>query len=148
MRQYADAGAIGLHKDPIIDELVTLADSNEKIAKGIDYITEAGPYAGLVVAVMPLVMQLAANHKIVKAELVAGAGVVPPQALESQVRADMARQAAVALRQQQEAEQELATLAAQMRPQDGSGGSPEANGQQTPPKTRGRGSHSEKIGAE
>jgi hypothetical protein len=66
---------------------------------------------------MPLALQIAANHGIVKAELVAGGGVVPPQALESQVRADMARQAAAALRAQQEAESELAAMADAMRHQ-------------------------------
>lgn len=130
MRQYADAGAIGMHAPPVIDELVTLSDKNEKIGKALDYLTETGPYAGLIIAALPLVTQLMANHGLVKAELVSGMGVVPPQALESQVRADMARQAVEALRMQQEAEQELATMAAAMRSQDGSQDSPEGtNGQ-------------------
>jgi hypothetical protein len=116
-RQYADAGAIGLHADPIIGELVALSDTNERVGKALDYLTEAGPYAGLVIATLPLVMQIMANHGMVKAELVAGSGVVPPQMLESQVRADMARQAAGALRAQQEAEAELAAMADAMRQQ-------------------------------
>lgn len=116
-RQYADAGAIGMHSPPIIDELVALSDKNETIGKALDYLTEAGPYAGLIVAVMPLALQIMANHGIVKAELISGAGVVPPQALESQVRADMARQASEALKAQQAAEKELASLAAAMRDQ-------------------------------
>lgn len=137
-RQYADAGAIGLHSGPITDELVKLSESNETIGKALDYLTEAGPYAGLIVAVMPLALQIMANHGLVKAELVAGGGVVPPQALESQVRADMARQAAEALRAQQTAEAELASIAASMRPQESSQGSPEGNGQATAPAGRGR----------
>ena len=137
-RQYADAGAIGMHSGPITDELVKLSESNEPVAKALDYLTEAGPYAGLIVAVMPLALQIMANHGLVKAELVGGAGVVPPAALESGVRADMARQAAEALRAQQAAEAELATIAASMRPQDGPQGSPEANGQTTAPAARGR----------
>jgi hypothetical protein len=134
-RQYADAGAIGMHSPPIIDELVALSDKNETIGKALDYLTEAGPYAGLIVAVMPLALQLMANHGIVKAELISGAGVVPPQALESQVRADMARQAAEALKAQQTAEAELASIAAQMRPENPPEPSPEASG-----ATNGRGS--------
>ena len=118
MRQYADAGAIGMHSGPIVNELVTLSEKNEGIAKVLDYLTEAGPYAGLIVAIMPLALQIAANHKVIKAELTAGAGVVPPEALESQVRADMARQAAEALRAQQAAEAELRELSAQMAPQN------------------------------
>jgi len=116
MRQYADAGAIGMHSPPVATELVALSEKNESIARALDYLTEAGPYAGLIVAVMPLVLQIAANHGIVKAELVGGAGIVPPAALESQVKADMARQAAEALREQQRAEQELAALAAELTP--------------------------------
>jgi hypothetical protein len=130
-RQYADAGAIGMHSPPIIDELVALSDKNEKIGKALDYLTEAGPYAGLIVAVMPLALQIMANHGLVKAELISGAGVVPPVALESQVRADMARQAAEALKAQQTAEAELAQIAAQMRqenPPDVPPGPPTGNG--------------------
>lgn len=128
LRQYSDAGAIGLHSGPITDELVTLSDKNEKIAKAIDYLSEAGPYAGLIVAVMPLAMQLAANHGIIKAELAGSVGVVPPEALSSQVKADMARTAAAAMQAQQKAEADLAALAEQMRPQDGSQPVPEPNG--------------------
>lgn len=137
-RQYADAGAIGLHSGPITDELVSLSDKNEKIARAIDYLTEAGPYAGLIVAVMPLAMQIAANHGIIKAELAGSVGVVPPQALDSQVRADMARTAQAALQQQQQAEQELAAMAQAMRDQQESeapDGVPAGNG--APPR-RGR----------
>jgi hypothetical protein len=126
-RQYADAGAIGMHSGPIIDELVALSDKNESIGKALDYLTEAGPYAGLIVATMPLVFQLMANHGLVKAELMGGAGVVPPEALASQVRADMARTAAEALKAQQTAEAELAALSAQMTPPE-----PPSSGQEAP----------------
>jgi hypothetical protein len=128
LRQYADAGAIGLHSEPITNELVDLADKNDRVAKALDYLTEAGPYAGLIVAVMPLALQVLTNHGLIRGELVAGGGVVPPAALESQVRADMARQATAALQAQQEAEAELARLAAKL-PEDGSPGLPEANGE-------------------
>lgn len=141
LRQYSDAGAIGLHSGPIVDELVSLSDKNESIGKALDYLTEAGPYAGLIVAVMPLALQIMANHGLVKAELVAGGGVVPPQALESQVRADMARTAAQALQAQQTAEAELAALADAMRPQappESPQGTPEGNGRPTAPAGRGK----------
>lgn len=128
LRQYADAGAINMHGANISREVAILADQNEGIARGLDYIMEAGPYAGLIVATMPLVLQLAANHGLIKAELVAGGGVVPPAALESQVKADMARQASEALKAQQEAETELALLASQMTAPDGSESVPAANG--------------------
>jgi len=128
LHQYADAGAIGMHADGIVNELVSLSEKHEGVGRVLDYLGEAGPYAGLIVAVMPLALQLAANHGLVKAELISGAGVVPPAALESQVKADMARQASQALKAQQEAEAELRALAAQMGPEDGSQAVPEANG--------------------
>ena len=128
-KQYADAGAIGMHSEPITDELVTLSSKNESIAKALDYLTEAGPYAGLVIAVLPLTLQIMANHGLVKAEYLGSSGVVPPAALRAQVEADMARQASEALRAQQEAERELATLAASMSPQKPSEPSSEPNGQ-------------------
>lgn len=135
-RQYADAGALGIHGPAISRELVDLSDKNEKIAKALDYLTEAGPYAGLIVATMPLILQVMANHGIVKAEMVATGGVVPPAALESQVKADMARQAAEALRAQHEAEAQLSALAQEFAPQDGSEGSPEASNGKTPRRQR------------
>lgn len=138
LHQYADAGAIGMHFPPVAHEWALLADKNEKVAKGIDYLTEAGPYAGVIVSMMPLVLQLAANHNLIKAEMAGGAGVVPPEALTAQVRADMARQAQEAMRAQHEAEASLAAMAAEMGPQDGSQGQPEANGRTDAPPKRGR----------
>jgi len=119
----------------VAGELVALSEKNEKIANALDYLTEAGPYAGLIVACMPLVLQICANHGLIKAELVATGGVVPPAALESQVKADMARQASEALRAQQEAERELATIAEQMRAQEKPESQPEQNGE-APPRRR------------
>src|SRR5215467_16068543 len=131
MHQYADAGAIGMHSGPIVEELVSLSETNESVGKALDYLGQAGPYAGLIVAVMPLALQLAANHRLVKAEMIYAAGVVPPQALESQVKADMARQASEALRAQQEAEAELARLAALQTSQEPSEGDPAASNGKT-----------------
>jgi hypothetical protein len=106
-KNYADAGAIGKHSPKISHELAVLADKNEGVAKFLDYLTEAGPYAGLITACMPLILQIMANHNMIKAEALAGSGVVAPAALEAGVKADMARQTAEALREQREAEEEL-----------------------------------------
>jgi hypothetical protein len=140
-RQYADAGAINMHGAKIAHELAVLSEQSEPIAKGLDYIMEAGPYAGLIVAVMPLALQIMANHGLIKAELVAGGGVVPPQALESQVKAEMAKQASEALRAQEAAEEELALMAARMEAARVSQNEPEPNGAESSqtrksPKTR------------
>lgn len=105
-KQYSDAGALNMHGDPIAEEVAKLAETNEGFAKNLDYLLEAGPYAGLITAVMPLALQIMANHGIIKAENVAGANVVPPQALESQVKTAIARQVIEAQRAQMEAEAE------------------------------------------
>lgn len=114
-KQYADAGAIANNGQAIAHEAAQLAETNEGVGRLLDYLMEAGPYAGLITAVMPLALQLMANHGLVKAELVAGAGVQSPQALEAQVKADMARQAHAALMAQQEAEQAMHAMEAEMR---------------------------------
>lgn len=105
--QHADAGAVNLHGPGIATEFAKLANENEKIARDIDYITEAGPYAGVVMAVMPLALQLLVNHGVLKAEVFAGAGMQHPDAIAATVKADLARQAQAAIKAQRTAEQEL-----------------------------------------
>jgi hypothetical protein len=104
-RQYADAAAIGKHLPPVNVELANLAEHYESIAKPIDVIIQVGPFGALIAAGMPLVMQLLANHKIVDAGTGIG-GVVPPEVLEAQMRADMARMQAQAMIEQQRAIQD------------------------------------------
>lgn len=112
--QLADAGAIGLHWPNVAHEAAAIAETDEKMAKGLDYLLEVGPYGNLIVVVLPLVGQLLANHHIVKPEALAGAGVVHPEALEADVKAEMARRAMEAIRQQREAEAELRRMQAEM----------------------------------
>jgi hypothetical protein len=101
--QHADAAAIGMHFPAVSKELAACAESNEAIAKPIDFLIEVGPYGALIAAALPLVMQFAANHKLVNASMLAGQGVVPPEVLESQMKAQMAQMQAQALREQREA---------------------------------------------
>jgi hypothetical protein len=107
--QHADAGALGEHGPAISHELAALSEKNSKVAAFIDSLTEAGPYAGLVIAVMPLVLQILANHKIVKGDLSA-AGVIAPEVLEAQVKTELARKQAAAIIAQHEAEDQLQHL--------------------------------------
>jgi hypothetical protein len=113
--QYADAGAISVHSPPISIEVAEMAEKNEGVAKAVDSLLQVGPYAGLVAVVMPLVLQLLANHKIVPAEKFANANVVKPEILESQVKTNMARQAMEALQAQASAEEELAAMRREMQ---------------------------------
>lgn len=100
-KQYADAAAIGSHWGPIAKELANIADANEAFAKPIDFLIEIGPYGALVQAVLPLALQLAANHKLIPAESMLGQGVVPPEVLESQMMAQVLRMQSEAKREQQ-----------------------------------------------
>jgi hypothetical protein len=111
--QYADAGAITMHSPPISEEVAELAEKNQKIAGALDTLLEVGPYAGLIAAVMPLVLQILVNHKIFPADKMAGANIVKPEVLESQVKTQMARKAMEALQMQKDAEEELAKMQAE-----------------------------------
>lgn len=111
--QYADAAAIGQHFQPVAIELANVAESSEVIAKPIDFLIEVGPYGALIAAVMPLGLQIAANHGWVNAEMLMGHGVVPPVVLEAQMKAQMARMQSEAMRAQQLAMKEAAAAQAE-----------------------------------
>lgn len=89
---YADAGAIADHGPRISIELATLAESDSRIASVVDYLTSAGPYTGLVLAVLPLALQLAANHGRIDPDRAAGLGVKNPRELEAEVKRDIDKQ--------------------------------------------------------
>jgi hypothetical protein len=88
--QYADAGAFSQHGPGVATEVASLAETNEKIASWVDYLSEAGPYMGLAVATLPLVMQILANHgRLDVDKLPPDSGIIEPALLERKVRADM-----------------------------------------------------------
>lgn len=99
-KNYADAAAVGMHWDGVAKEVATLAEAEPAVARVIDLVIQAGPYAGLIAAVMPLAMQIAANHGMIPA---GATGVVPPEVLQSQMEAQILRQQAEALRERQQA---------------------------------------------
>jgi hypothetical protein len=99
--QYADAAAIGTHFPPVARELANVADSADILAKPIDFLIEVGPYGALIAAGMPLVMQLMANHRMLNADMLVSQGVVPPQLLEAQMKAQVAQMATEAMKAQQ-----------------------------------------------
>jgi hypothetical protein len=101
-KNYADAGAIALHKDAIALETAKVADANEKVAALIDKLTSVGPYAGLLTAVLPLALQLAANHGRIDATKTGGLmGIQTPEVLAAQIRAEMDNKKAEFLREQE-----------------------------------------------
>jgi hypothetical protein len=105
-KQYADAGAISLHKDNISLEAAKVADENEKFGTLLDRLTAVGPYAGLLTAVLPLAMQLAANHGRIDPVKAGGLmGVQSPEALAAQVQTEMDNKKAEFLTAQKEAQE-------------------------------------------
>lgn len=105
--QFSDAGAIGMHGPKLASEVVALAENNSKVASKVDLLIEIGPYAGIVAAAIPFLAQLFVNHGIVKAEMFANAGVVPPEQLEQQMKLTMMHQALEVQRQQMEMQREM-----------------------------------------
>lgn len=105
-KQYADAAAIGMHADPIAREIAALADVQPAVARTVDLLIQAGPYAALIQAVMPLAMQLAANHRLIDASGIPGGNIVPPEVLTAQMEARMMQVQADALRERQAAMRE------------------------------------------
>lgn len=106
-RQYADVGTISLHWPKVSEEIAKLAASNEQVARIVDPLMTVGPYAGLIMAVMPMFAQIAVNHGRAP---VGVAGSVPPVALSSQVEAEMARNELQALTIQRDAEMQAAAM--------------------------------------
>ncbi len=111
--QFADAATIGKFGPAVIAEVANIADDNEGVAKPIDFLIKIGPYGALIAAGMPLVFQILANHKVVDASAALGYGVVPPEVLEAQMKAEMARMQAEAMKQQQQAIQAANDAAAE-----------------------------------
>lgn len=90
--QWADAGAISQHGPGVSKEAAALSLKYEKVGNALDALANVSPFANLLGAVMPLVMQIAANHKMVPAQALAGIGVKDPGVLESQMRVEAQRQ--------------------------------------------------------
>lgn len=60
-----DAAAITMHAKPISAAMGDLADADPRIERAIDFITSGteNPYANMVAATIPLVLQLVRNHE-------------------------------------------------------------------------------------
>jgi len=119
---FADAGAITLHWPNVSRETVQLAAQNEQIGKAVDYLISAGPYTGLLLAALPLGLQIAANHGRVDVDQVSGiSGVMPPAALEAKVKAEAQQLKARLMREAQDAQAESDRLTREMAAQSQNG---------------------------
>lgn len=107
---YADAATYAVHGPPVAQGAAQLAETNTWVAKGLDVVDLLGPAFGLAEVFLPLGLQLAVNHGRLPAEPLAKLGIVPPETLEAQAKASIARQQINAIKAQRKAEAELAEM--------------------------------------
>lgn len=107
-KNYADAGAVDMHAEPIAHEVAVLAEDNEKVANIVDRITAIGPYAALLTAVMPLALQLLVNHDRISpnAAGMLGGKVMSKEALAAKTEADILKAQAEFMRAAKDAQEE------------------------------------------
>ena len=103
-KQYADAVTVGHHAVPISHEVSVLAAADDTVAKAVDSLLVIGPYSALVMAVLPMALQLAVNHNLLPAGKVPG--TTDPRVLSSQMEAELKQSAADLLQEARLAEQE------------------------------------------
>jgi hypothetical protein len=113
-KQFADAGAVALHWPNVAREVARLAESQPQIAKLVDPLMQVGPYAGLITAVLPFVLQLGVNHGRVPAGAM---GTVPATSLAAQIETSLAKQELEALKIQFDAEKEANDTRAEIQKQ-------------------------------
>lgn len=107
----ADLGAVSTHTPAICHEAAALAETNDKVAKVIDRVIAVGPFAGLIAATVPLVLQILVNHGRLPAAMFGQFGVVPPEMMQHRASIELQKQAADLARMEAEAQRDL--LAAQ-----------------------------------
>ena len=69
-----DAIAVTDHAPNLAEAVQVTADNDPKFAAAMDRILSAGPYAALISAAVPMVMQILHNHDKVPGEVVKGMG--------------------------------------------------------------------------
>lgn len=110
LKQYADAGAIGMHGPRITKAIAKQGDKNDRVGAILDYFSVVGPYSELIAAALPLALQIAVNHNRVTVEAAANFGVVSPGVLEAKIKLDMKQQEAAILQALQQQEAEIAQM--------------------------------------
>lgn len=85
---FADAGAIAEYGPPISHEIAVIGQDNPQVAHWLDYLTASGPYAKVIALALPFGLQLAVNHGKLEAKQVAALGIVEPEELASNARAN------------------------------------------------------------
>lgn len=99
----ADAAAITGHMPPIAKALNDLAQDKPEVAAVLDRVLAGGPYAALLTACAPLVVQLAHNHGLVPETVARTMGATPKRTILAQLR-EQAAQAAQAAQEDAQAD--------------------------------------------
>lgn len=69
-----DGAALVMHSPGIAEALNDIAQDNLAVAAALDKILAVGPYGAIIGALLPLVAQIAANHKALPDQVLAGMG--------------------------------------------------------------------------
>lgn len=107
---HADAGMLMVHGNTIISTAVTTADEHEKAADAIEILGKSSLWFTVGGVILLLGTQVAVNHKWLKAEKFAGAGVKTPETLASIARTQLAEMEIEAMEQQEKAEEKQREL--------------------------------------
>jgi hypothetical protein len=86
----ADGYALAQHGPGIAAALNETAQQQPQVAKALDSILKVGPYGALITALVPLVVQLAANHDAIPPVM----GAIPKEHLAAAADAEMSAMAA------------------------------------------------------
>lgn len=108
-KQTADAGAINRHAPALSNAIVDYAEGNDSFGNSLDKLSDVSPLAGIMMAAVPLVLQVAVNHGLfgMKAEQLATAGVVTPETLISESNEYLMQMQTEAMRRELIAAQEM-----------------------------------------
>lgn len=83
-----DAASVTVHAEPLAEAIQQTAEQNPPFAAVLDKVLSAGPYGALLAAVMPLAVQVAANHRLIPPAAAEAMGAMTPEQLMAQVQGD------------------------------------------------------------
>jgi hypothetical protein len=81
-----DAATIHVHAAPLADAMQETAEQVPQFAAVLDKILTVGPYGALLAAVMPLAVQVMANHGVLPPEVSKAMGAQSPEELMAQMQ--------------------------------------------------------------
>lgn len=105
--QLADAAALNIHGANVSRETAALATRYDKVGALLDGLSQVGPFTAILAATMPLVIQIAVNHKRISPEKGQAFGAKSPDILDGQMRMELRRQQ---IAQEQQLRQEEAMM--------------------------------------